>query len=102
MIALLLALVTPALDGPGIRHAADQTRWPRLLETYDRRGKTARLLDCDYRYQLAGTDPLPGLVRNRAFMAILLAKDGAIEPWDLEPAWPTCKFLAVPDEKTPR
>ncbi len=101
MIALFLiaaALAAPAIEGPGIRHATDRTRWPRLLETYDRRGKTVRLLDCDYRYQLAGTDPLPGLIRNRAFMAILLTKDGAIEPWDLEPAWPTCKFLAVPKD----
>lgn len=99
MIALLLTmalLASPAIEGPGIRHAADRAGWPRLLETYDHRGNTVRLLDCAYRYQLAGTDPLPGLVRNRAFMAILLAKDGAIEPWDLEPAWPTCKFLDVP------
>lgn len=94
MIALLLA-ATAAILGPGIRHASGGEDWPYRLETYDRHGVVVRTLHCDYRYQLAGTDPLPGLVRNHAFMAILLAKDGAVDPWDLEPAWPTCKFLPV-------
>ena len=95
MIALLLAAAA-TVAGPGIRHAPGSEGWPYRLQTYDHRGKIVRELHCDYRYQLAGTDPLPGLVRNHAFMAILLAKDGAIEPWDLEPAWPTCKFLKLP------
>ncbi len=98
MIGLLLAAAAvSASTGPGIRHAPRGEDWPYLLQTYDHRGRTVRQLYCDFRYPLVGTDPLPGLVRNRAFMALLLAKDGAIDPWDLEPAWPTCKFLAVPD-----
>lgn len=97
---ILIGAAAAAITGPGIRHAPGGQGWPHLLQTYDRHGKIIRELYCDYRYQLAGTDPLPGLVRNHAFMAILRAKDGAVDPWDLEPAWPTCKFLGVP--KSPK
>lgn len=93
---MIAAAAAAAIAGPGIRHAPGGEDWPYLLQTYDHRGKVVRQLYCDYRAQLAGTDPLPGLARNHAFMAILLAKDGAVDPWDLEPAWPTCKFLKVP------
>jgi hypothetical protein len=97
MIGLLLAAASAiAVSDPGIRHVPRGQDWPNLLQTCDHRGKIVRLLYCEYRYQLAGTDLLPGLARNRVFMAILLAKDGAVDPWDLEPAWPTCKFLEVP------
>lgn len=95
MIVLVAALAV-AVAGPGLRHAADPAHAPERIEIYDRDGRTVRRLECRYRYQLAGSDPLPGLVGNRAFMAMVLAKNGAIEPWDLEPAWPTCEFLAVP------
>lgn len=96
-LVLVAAAAAAGVIGPGIRHAADPARWPERIELYDRQGRTVRLLDCRYRYHLAGTDPLPGLAANRAFMAIVLAKDGAVEPWDLEAAWPTCEFLKLPD-----
>ena len=92
---ILLALA--AVLGPGIRHEVVPPGSPPILQLYDRRGHTVRRLQCDYRYARRGEDAVPELARNRAFMAILAARDGAIEPWDLEPAYATCNFLPLTD-----
>lgn len=92
MIAALLLL---AAQGPGIRHEVVPPGAPPVLQFYDRRGRTVRRLRCGYRSWLRGNDAVPEFARNRAFMAIVLERDGRIEPWDLEPAWATCDFLPL-------
>lgn len=93
----MILFILAAVLGPGIRHEVVPAGAPPILQLYDRQGRTVRRLRCDYRYARRGEDAVPELARNRGFMAILAARDGRIEPWDLEPAYATCDFLPLKD-----